>query len=151
MSLRRRAQKSEPFLDMTPCSDIMFTLLLFYILTQSFVTQMPVQLPRLATGESVVDARQIRLQIERDGQVVCQSAFSSVPPSTARRSASECRLEPPWERSLPRVLPASDPAVLVVVHREAPAGIAVELLDALRRLGVPSISFAGLPRTESIE
>ncbi len=171
MSLKRRAQKNESLLDLTPCSDVMFTLLLFYILTQSFVTQMPLQLPRLSTGESVVDTRQVRLRLERDGRVWCAMgedqrnatrdglsdqanamAHSGSRLATEERNQkAECLLEPPWEHSLPKVLPGSDPSVLVVVHRESPAGVAVELLDVLRQLGVTDISFAGVPRTETVE
>lgn len=135
MSLRRRSLKSEWFLDMTPCSDIMFTLLLFYILTQSFVTQLPLQLPRIQTGEPTLGTREVHVQIDRDGKV----------------KVGEKWIASPWRESLPGALPASCPTVLLLTHREAPAGVAVELLDALRHLGVTSLSFGGLPLTETIE
>ena len=50
MGFRRKKVKETFSLDMTTCSDIIFTLLLFYILSQNFLPQTTLELPETVSA-----------------------------------------------------------------------------------------------------
>ncbi|NLI78726.1 MAG: biopolymer transporter ExbD [Candidatus Riflebacteria bacterium] len=132
MSLRRRPVQEGGFLDLTTCSDIIFTLLLFYILTQNFLTQTPLQLPRLTPGEEL-SAQARKIEILATGTIV----WDGIPLPAEWEPAVAVRL-----RTM-----ASEAPVVVNTHARAPAGVVVELLDRLRAGGVRQVAFGGQPRT----
>ncbi len=137
MSLCRHIPKSgEEDLDLTPCSDIIFTLLLFYILTQSFQSHFPLQLPSLKTGEHRSGASE-RLEITASGTIL----WSGNP----LRTDWECDVRQRAARL------SSSTSIILSSHRQAPAGILVELLDRLRNAGVHQVAFAGVPKATDLE
>jgi biopolymer transport protein ExbD len=134
VSLRRRPERPSGFLDLTPCSDIIFTLLLFYILTQNFLTHLPMNLPGLSAGEDAAGGQRIeRFDIGAAGEVRWNDAD----------------LGSAWKRVVTEKssLIASGTPCVVLVDRQAPAGIVVELLDLLRRHGIQRVTFGGVPTT----
>lgn len=131
MRLSRRSSRENFAIDLTTCSDIIFTLLIFYILTQSFVTQVPLNLPKLKSEAQSLTVLPDQIEISRSGQV----------------SWNKTPMGIDWEQNLHDKLGtlASDSTVLILTHKQAPAGIAIELLDRLRLAGVSDVSFGGLP------
>ncbi|MFZ2955841.1 MAG: biopolymer transporter ExbD [Candidatus Ozemobacteraceae bacterium] len=136
MSLRRKPQREGISLDMTTCSDIIFTLLLFYILTQNFMTQFPLQLPRLEANDQPLSQPQ-RIEVVASGAIF----WNDMP------------LGPNWEPAIQKKTQtmASSTPILFLVHRQAPAGIVVELLDRLRTAGITQVAFGGVPLNKTSE
>lgn len=129
MALRRNSNKESFYLDLTTCSDIIFTLLLFYILTQNFIPQTPLELPGISSLEQINNAVQQRVEISADGRI----SWNGVPVSTES-------LETAINKAASMASPTQ---VLIFAHRQSPAGVAIELLDHLRRKGLNSVAFAG--------
>lgn len=135
MSLRRRCPRDTGFLDLTPCSDIIFTLLLFYILTQSYLTCLPMALPRLQAGEHSTAAHPLRIEVQASGTIL----WNGAPLPTVWESAVRERMK--------RL--ATETAVVLLAESKAPAGLVIELLDRLRAAGVRQVAFGGQPLSGS--
>lgn len=131
MRLSRRNNRETFALDLTTCSDIIFTLLIFYILTQSFVVQVPVDLPRLESEVQNITSTAQRLEIGETGKISWNS--ESLPSD--------------WKAAFSGKLAgiATDSSFVIIAHHQAPAGVAIELLDKLRQAGVGSVAFGGIP------
>lgn len=133
MRLSRKNCREGFALDLTTCSDIIFTLLIFYILTQSFVTQVPTDLPRLKSEFQNLDPAARRFEINEKGEITLDK----------RPLAAD------WKTALTQeIAQASGSSFLILAHHKAPAGTAIELLDRLRVAGIEKVSFGGLPVTE---
>jgi len=131
MRLSRRNNRETFALDLTTCSDIIFTLLIFYILTQSFVVQVPVDLPRLESEVQNISSTAQRIEIAESGLI---SWNSETLPSDWK---------PVFAKKLASMTP--DSSFVIVAHHRAPAGVAIELLDRLRLAGIGSVAFGGIP------
>lgn len=132
MRLSRKNTRESFAIDLTTCSDIIFTLLIFYILTQSFVTQVPLNLPQLKSETQTLSEMPLQIEISATGQI----------------SFNKTILPPDWEIALSEKLKgiATDSIFLILANRQAPVGTAIELLDRLRLAGISNVSFGGMPQ-----
>ncbi|PKL49239.1 MAG: hypothetical protein CVV42_06845 [Candidatus Riflebacteria bacterium HGW-Riflebacteria-2] len=135
MRLSRKNNRETFALDLTTCSDIIFTLLIFYILTQSFVVQVPVDLPRLESEVQNISSTAQRLEIDEAGVI----SWNNQP------------LPAEWKPAFTEKLAgiASDSSFVIITHHKAPAGVAIELLDRLRLAGIGSVAFGGIPEKKA--
>ncbi len=135
MSLRRRAALDHLPVDLTTWSDIMFALLLFYVLTQGFMPTLPMALPRIDAHQPPAAPQSVRLEVLPSGAITWNDA--ALPESG-------------WQETLIRRarLLASNTPVVVLGQREAPLGRAVEILDCLRTAGVEQVAFGGNPQRD---
>ena len=136
MRLSRKNARESFAIDLTTCSDIIFTLLIFYILTESFVTQVPLNLPQLKSEAQTLSEVPNQIEISASGQI----------------SYNKTLLPPEWESALSNKLKgiATDSIFLILANRQAPVGTAIELLDRLRLAGINNVSLGGTPfRKES--
>jgi len=135
MRLSRKNNRENFALDLTTCSDIIFTLLIFYILTQSFVVQVPVDLPRLESEVQNITSTAQRLEIDENGQI----------------SWNDENLPSDWKSHFAQKLStvASDSNFVIIAHHSAPAGVAIEMLDRLRVAGIGSVAFGGIPEQKA--
>lgn len=129
MGLRRSSNKEGFSLDLTTCSDIIFTLLLFYILTQNFMPQTPLELPTLNSSVQNNSFAQQRIEISALGKITWNGR--ELAGDSLRSMIADI------------VATASGSQILILAHRQSPAGSSIELLDQLRNAGVTSIAFAG--------
>ncbi|NLM18225.1 MAG: biopolymer transporter ExbD [Candidatus Riflebacteria bacterium] len=130
MALRRKNRDKGFALDLTTCSDIIFTLLLFYILTQSFVPQIQLALPSLETPETLKETNIIKITVDSSSNIT----WNDVPLSSPLRKK---QIKDFFEAA------PHDSAILIYTHVDAPAGICIELLDKLQQAGAKAVSFAG--------
>jgi biopolymer transport protein ExbD len=130
MSLRRRTEKEGFSLDLTTCSDIIFTLLLFYILTQNFIPQTPLELPPMQNAEQLENDTYIRIEIDEKGLLTWNKQAFTL--DSLQNFANFKELEH-----------SNDKPIIIFAHKMSPAGVSIELLDRLRKLNVSSVSFAG--------
>lgn len=134
MRLSRKNARESFAIDLTTCSDIIFTLLIFYILTQSFVTQVPLNLPQLKSETQTLSEVPHQIEISATGQI----------------SFNKTLLPADWEIALGDKLKgiATDSVFLILANRQAPVGTAIELLDRLRMAGISNVSLGGMPFKE---
>ena len=130
MALRRNSSKEGFSLDLTSCSDIIFTLLLFYILTQNFLPQTPLELPAISS-ETTGSTTAQRIEVSENGQITFNGV--SMPADTVAAKIKEMHSS------------ASDTQIIIYASRRSPAGISIELLDQIRRAGITRVAFAGQP------
>ncbi|MBF0407848.1 MAG: biopolymer transporter ExbD [Candidatus Riflebacteria bacterium] len=133
MSLRRKTNKVVVSADLTTCSDIIFTLLLFYILTQGYVVQVPLELPEIVSGKHVDSSVSQRIEVTASAAILFNDVL----------------LSSNWEGDLKEKisrLPASySSSILIVANHNAPAGVVIKIMDRLREMGIYRLAFAGIP------
>lgn len=137
MALRKSISSGGVSFDMTPASDIIFTLLLFFILTQQALPLMKIELPAVGALQTPEEAKPICIELTASGSIVWDG--TSLPDSSWESALASCA----------RHIPASS-AIIIEVDRKAPAGTAVELLDRLQAAGIAKVAFAGR-RSDSLQ
>ncbi len=130
MAFRRSLSKDGVSFDMTPASDIIFTLLLFFILTQQALPLMKIELPVVGTLQAPDQAQPVCVELTASGSII----WSGTPLP-----------QKDWESALAscvRQLPASS-SIVIQVDRTAPAGTAIELIDRFQAAGITRVAFVG--------
>lgn len=121
--MRRRRR---PELDITPLIDMLFMLIIFFVLTANFLHgRIEVELP---VGESAAETKEnaLLLTVRKDGSVLWgdrETSMEELAPLAAEAAA---------ERR----------DILLAGDREAPYGVVAEVLDVLRREGIVSTGLA---------
>jgi biopolymer transport protein ExbD len=124
-----RPQKERVGLDLTPLIDIIFQLLIFFLLTASFITtpNLGVELPKASSKAATSQQQDVRISISRDGKVELENKTVAIDSLLRRLKALQ------KERPKARVLIHAD--------KKAYHGDVVKVMDAakaakFRRLGV---------------
>lgn len=127
-----RSRRGAPELDMTPLIDVVFLLLVFFLVTATFAQQqsqseVPVDLPDGTTGQSAGVAERITVYLQEDGTVSFERAGE---PPTVLTSTTEVR------RALEEAF-AQEPSTPVYLRgdRAVPYGEVMQVLDAARAVG----------------
>lgn len=126
------SRRAPPVLDMTPLIDVVFLLLVFFLVTATFAQEqtqsaVPVDLPEGATGEASATAERITVYLQADGAITIeadQQPAETLPNVDAVRDALA-----EWH--------ARDPSTPVYLRgdREVPYGEVMEVLDSARAVG----------------
>lgn len=126
-SMRAKNQGSE--LNMTPLIDLIFLLLIFFIVTTSFVkeTGISVDRPTASTGD-LKDKGSILVGVDAAGQIFMDKESIDIRSVRAR-----------VERALAEMPEAS---VVIVADRKTDTGIVVEILDHCRLARAKDVSIA---------
>lgn len=130
MAFRRSLSRDGVSFDMTPASDIIFTLLLFFILTQQALPLMKIELPAVGTLQAPDEAKPVCVELTASGSIIWSG--TQLPENAWESALASCV----------RQLSASS-AIVIEVDRKAPAGMAVELLDRFQDAGIMKVAFAG--------
>ena len=132
MNLRGHRRSSEPELNLTPLIDVVFLLLIFFMVSTTFSreAELNIELPD-AAGELVSEERAtLEIVINADGQFfVNQQEVVSTHIETLRRALREVGSE------------LDDPRVIISADRRTPHQAVVTAMDAARQLGYLHISF----------
>jgi biopolymer transport protein ExbD len=125
---RRRA---EPSLDLTPLIDVVFLLLIFFLVTATFAQRdtrvVPVDLPSGASGESDAATTRVTLYLEADGTYTLH-AEDDEPVRGLDRSGLQTDLETLFET-------APDTPLYLRGDEEVRYGDVMDLLDLARTIG----------------
>ena len=135
MGFRRKKEKVTFSLDMTTCSDIIFTLLLFYILSQNFLPQTTLELPETVSAEQSEVPEQIKVEIEESGKILWNEDYFEENVLVGKIVEASAKQE--------------NTNIMIFAHKKSPAGICIELLDKLRNAGIKNVIFAGAPSKKS--
>jgi biopolymer transport protein ExbD len=131
-----RRRRAEPTLDLTPLIDVVFLLLVFFLVTATFATSteqssVPVDLPEGTTGEASSAAERVTVHLEATGAVTIELPGAPIERSS-ELSAIRAKLAEAFAR---------EPGVPVYLRgdREVPYGRVMEVLDAARAAGFTQV------------
>ena len=129
MRRKRHGAAEEADIDMTPMLDIVFIMLIFFIVTTSFVkeTGIEVSRPSASTAERA-ERGNILIAIKPNGDVWI--AKRKVEVRAVRANIERLHAENP------------EGTVVIVADREAQTGTLVEVMDQVRLAGVSNVSIA---------
>ncbi len=127
MRRRRRSGNDQADVNMTPMLDIVFILLIFFIVTATFLQEEGVDMrpPPPSPNPPQEATPPILISVDADNNVFVNNERTSalrVPAAVARIRAEE-----------------PDAAVVISPNNEAEHGLIVEMYDALRRDSIPTI------------
>ena len=130
MIKRRNRERDESTIDITPMLDIVFIMLIFFIVTTSFVKEISLDVNR-PTKSPVKEQKRsevISVRISAEGQVYVQERLVDI---AAVRANIESNLA---------IKPSA--SVVVVSDRDADAGFLVRVIDQSRLAGAKNVSLA---------
>ncbi len=119
-----------PVLELTPLVDVVFLLLIFFLLTATFVRNpnIPIDLPEASVHQTTPTKRDVRVGITSEGELRWQGR-----PITLDRLGSELR-------SLHSESPGS--MVLIQADRSSRHGKVVQVMDLAKRIGFERLGIA---------
>ena len=129
ISASRRAQKRTLDIDMAPLIDMIFILLIFFLVTTSFVRETGVNIKRpVAATASVKKKANILIGITKDGRIFMD-----------KREIDIRALEPNVERAL-----AENPesSIIIVADERSETGTVIKVMDACKLAGAKNIAIA---------
>ena len=131
MRKRRKTEHAtdETGIDLAPMLDFVLNLLIFFIVTTSFVKEVGLTLSRPTSKASESKEKgSILIAIQPDGAIYMDRRVVDL--RAVRANIERLHAEKP------------DDAVVVIANREAPTGVLVQVVDQVKLGGVENISFA---------
>lgn len=131
----RGGEAEEPRIDLMPLIDVIFILLIFFMITAAITTKgINLDLPQAATSEKL-PARSWEIVIDRDQRII----FNGTPITLERLAGiMEAEMDRPAEEKVLDVVLQADDAV--------PFGIFVTVMDLARENGLMNLVIATEPR-----
>ena len=133
MNIRPRRHKRSVVVDMTPLIDVVFLLLIFFMVSTTFdrQTQLKVDLPQAsATAEEAEEPDVIEVTVDREGHFYLDDKeLVSHDVETLKRALKKAAGG------------RSDVPVRVTSDRQAPFQAVIEVMDAAGQLGMSHLSF----------
>ncbi len=129
MRRRRDRRKTESEVNLTPMLDVVFIMLIFFIVTASFVKEAGIDISRPGAATAVRKERgNILIAITANDQIWMNRR--QVDPRALRANIERMHAENPQG------------AVIIQADKEAKTGLLVKVMDAARSAGVKSVSLA---------
>ena len=131
MRMRRYSQQAEeePGIDLTPMLDVVFIMLIFFIVTSSFIKESGIEVNRpQADSASSQDKGNILIAVTADGQVWLDKQVVDV--RSVRAHVERMRQEQP------------EGVVVVQADQDARTGLVVQVMDQARLAGVQDVALA---------
>jgi biopolymer transport protein ExbD len=129
MRRRQNRRKSESEVNLTPMLDVVFIMLIFFIVTASFVKESGIEISRPGASTAVKKERgNILIAISANDQIWMNRR--QVDPRALRANIERAHAENPQG------------AVVIQADKEAKTGLLVQVMDAARSAGVKEISLA---------
>ncbi len=146
-----RVEEDEVSLNLAPLIDVVFLLLIFFMVTTSFTQEnaIDLSLPEASSEQPRDQALSINITVTDLGEIIIegdQSRFSSIEGAQDRQALSE-RIQQAIEQliaSKPQAS-ATDPTIIIQADKAASHGRVILLMDAIARLGIQKIQFAVEP------
>ena len=129
--MRRKARHSEEEaqINITPMLDIVFIMLIFFIVTTSFIKDPGLEVNR-PEAETAISKQlgNILIAISDTGQIWMDKKRVELP--GVRGEVERARLESP------------ESSVIVIADKDAPTGAVIDVMDQIRMAGVKSMAVA---------
>jgi len=126
----RRARKFRAQLDLVPLIDVVFLLLIFFMVTTTFISaenQLKVKLPSADTGKATA-SRNLCVTLGGDGTIMLGDSVTSLSDLQAGLSSELQR--------------AQDDTVLIKADKSARHGLVVKIMDIARKAGAGKLAVA---------
>ncbi len=124
-----QTQTTPPSINLTPLLDIVFILLIFFIVTSSFVKESGIDVNRPSAKTAVrKEHGSILITITKDGEIWLDKRI--VDKRAVRSSIERLHAENP------------EGGVVVVADQDSRTGLVVEVMDQIRLAGVTNIAIA---------
>ena len=132
MVTRQRREEEETEINITPMLDIVFIMLIFFIVTTSFVKE-PGITPQKPTAETAVEKSRgnVLIAISQTGQIWMDKR--SVELNQVRAMVEAAMAENP------------ESSAVIIADEQADSGILIDLMDQIRLGGIANISIAAEP------
>lgn len=129
MRIRKRRRDEDATLDMTPMLDIVFIMLIFFIVTTSFVKESGIDVNRpSAQSTEQKDRAHILIAISDVGEIWVQKRQIDV--RSVRANIERLKAESP------------EGGVVIQADKDARSGLLVQVMDQVRLAGVADVSIA---------
>ena len=133
--LDRDRGSSETELNMAPLIDMIFILLIFFLVTTSFIKESGVELLRPIPSSSVSkEKKNIIIQVSREGAIFIKDRTIDI--ELVRSVMERYQAENPQG------------SVVIAGDRESMIGIVIRVLDACKLAGIKNVSVAPLARQD---
>ncbi len=134
MRRKHRRDEEEAQINITPMLDIVFIMLIFFIVTTSFVKEigLDVSRPSNAPPKEVKQSAVIAIRISATGQVEVNNRRVDIRAVHANVQSA--------------LAAKPDSSVVVVADRDADAGLLVQVIDQAREAGAENVSLAAEAR-----
>lgn len=130
---RHTAAPDENAIDLTPMLDVIFIMLIFFIVTTSFVRESGIKVNRPSAQTAVKEERtNILVAISPAGEVWIDKQRVDI--RSLRATIQKLKAENP------------EAAVIIQADTDARAGLMVEAMDQARLAGVKDVAIAATPR-----
>ncbi len=131
---KRLNSEEETSIDLTPMLDVVFIMLIFFIVTTSFVKESGIQVnrPNAASAEKKERAN-IMIAISDAGEIWIQKRRIDI--RSVRANVERLHAESP------------EGSVVIQADKDSKNGLLVQVMDQVRLAGVTSISLAAKPGT----
>jgi biopolymer transport protein ExbD len=129
MARKAKRKVEEAAIDMTPMLDVVFIMLIFFIVTTSFIKEAGVEIEHPIAGSTVKKPKaSLLIGITSKGEVWI--AKNKIKPEAVRAMVAKLRLENP------------EGAVVIQADVKAKSGVVLQVLDAVKAAGVADVSIA---------
>jgi biopolymer transport protein ExbD len=126
-------EESGEGINISPLIDIVFILLLFFIVTSVFVQETGVEIERPQSSQAVVlDRESFYVAVSQDLKIFYGGAeigLQGIVPT------------------LERLNPVDDQPVIIQVDGRVPTGFLIEVIDEVKRAGIETVNVATIERT----
>ncbi len=129
MAKRHAQQQDETEINITPMLDIVFIMLIFFIVTTSFIKETGIDPNRPEADTAIAQQRgNILIAINEIGDIWMNKRKIEL--GQVRQMVEQARAETP------------ESTVVIVADEEAPTGVVIDLMDQIRLGGITNISVA---------
>ena len=143
MRMRRYSQQAEeePGIDLTPMLDVVFIMLIFFIVTSSFIKESGIEVNRpQADSASSQDKGNILIAVTADGQVWLDKQVVDV--RSVRAHVQRMRQEQPEGVVVVQADQDARTGLVVQADQDARTGLVVQVMDQARLAGVDDVVLA---------
>lgn len=129
MNLRKYSKKQSSLIDMTPIIDVVFQLLIFFMLTSTFIkaSAINVELPKAKTSD-MQPVRQAVITVYKNGNITFND--TPVPIDSLGRLVKE------------EYLKNKELVVTIQSDKDVPYGLVIKVMDIVRLTGVKKLSLS---------
>lgn len=124
-----RSRRRHTHIDVAPLVDVVFNLLLFFVITYNVAADpaVKIRLPESKTADSQAE-EQVVIALSREGQIYLgEKAIQTEDlPSLVREALSRCK----------------EPSVKIKADQEVPVGLLLKVVDAVKLTGCSTFSIA---------
>lgn len=135
----RNKRTEDPDLNITPLIDVVFLLLIFFMVTTTFErdSEISITLPEASREKIETDNSPIEVDIDKEGRIYINSqALLNSQSATIREALNEA------VDSLDKNSPPEGPAILINADAETAHQSVIKVMDAARQLGLRRVTFA---------